>query len=61
MESTDRSKTEISNKIQCNICADIIESTYTHDFKWCSCKNCAVDGGKDYFRRLGSNFTELSN
>ena len=28
----------IKNSIQCNICGDIIESTYRHDFVECSCK-----------------------
>lgn len=50
----------ISNKIQCNICKDIIESEWVHDFKMCSCGNCGVDGGKDYCKRIGNNYTELS-
>ena len=33
------------NKIQCKKCKDIIESKHVHDFKWCSCKSIAVDGG----------------
>ena len=50
------------NAIQCIICDDVIESKHRHDFKWCSCGSCAVDGGKDYMRRLGdpSNWIELS-
>ena len=43
----------IHNKIRCKKCGDIIESTSVHDFKWCSCGACAVDGGHDYLRRLG--------
>ena len=35
----------IRNVIQCKHCGDIIESTHVHDFKFCSCKSCAVDGG----------------
>lgn len=52
----------ITNKIRCRKCDEIIESEYTHDFKWCSCHACAVDGGHDYLRRTGSldNFDELS-
>lgn len=30
---------------------DVIESMYRHDFKWCSCGQCAVDGGHDYLKR----------
>lgn len=41
----------ISNKVKCLLCNDIIESTHRHDFKWCSCKNVAVDGGKSYLKR----------
>ena len=50
----------ITNKIECLECGDIIESTYRHDFKWCNCGSCAVDGGKDYLRRVGKNWKELS-
>ena len=50
------------NKIQCNKCKDIIESKHVHDFKWCSCKSIAVDGGLEYLRRLGNleDIIELS-
>lgn len=39
------------NKIRCNICGDIIESKYTHDFVECSCGRVFVDGGLSYARR----------
>lgn len=39
------------NKIKCKKCGDVIESTYTHDYKRCSCGSCAVDGGHEYLRR----------
>jgi len=48
------------NKIQCNNCGDIIESVHVHDFKWCSCGNCAVDGGREYLKRNGINYKDLS-
>ena len=50
------------NKIQCNKCKDIIESKHVHDFKWCSCKSIAVDGGLEYLRRVGNleDIIELS-
>lgn len=44
----------IHNKIRCKKCGDIIESKSVHDFVWCSCKACAVDGGHDYLRRIGN-------
>lgn len=52
----------VRNAIRCNICGDEIESRNRHDFVWCSCKACAVDGGHDYLRRAGdhNNWTELS-
>lgn len=46
----------IENKIQCNICKDIIESKYTHDFKWCECGNVAIDGGKEYMKRCSKKY-----
>ena len=42
------------NAIRCKRCGDIIESRHVHDFKWCSCGQCAVDGGKDYPKRCWS-------
>ena len=50
------------NKIQCKKCKDIIESKYVYDFKWCVCRNIAVDGGLEYLRRVGNleDIIELS-
>lgn len=50
------------NKIKCKKCGDVIESKSVHDFKWCSCKAIAVDGGHEYLRRVGDleGFEELS-
>jgi hypothetical protein len=54
----------IRNAIRCVRCGDVIESTYTHDFKWCSCGMVAVDGGHEYLRRCfkdtPDDFEELS-
>ena len=52
----------IVNKIKCKKCGDVIESTYRHDFKFCKRGAVAVDGGKDYLRRLGDeeDYEELS-
>ncbi len=51
-----------TNKIKCLKCGDIIESTSAHDFKFCSCGACAVDGGMEYLRRVGEreDWEELS-
>lgn len=52
------------NATRCNFCEDVIESTYRHDFKRCSCGKVAVDGGLDYIRRgftdSKNDYTELS-
>lgn len=52
----------IENKIKCKKCEEIIESKHRHDFKFCKCGAVAVDGGKDYLRRLGNqeDYEELS-
>jgi len=50
------------NRIKCNKCGEIIESTHRHDFKFCKCGAVAVDGGNDYLRRSGNleDWEELS-
>ena len=48
------------NKIRCKKCGDVIQSEDRHDFKICKCGAVAVDGGRDYLRRIGSDFEELS-
>ena len=52
----------IRNAAKCRKCGDIIESTYVHDFKWCSCHSIFVDGGMEYLRRGGEleDIIELS-
>jgi len=55
----------LSNKIRCNFCQDTIKSKHRHDFVFCSCGAVAVDGGKDYLRRVfnenpETDYTELS-
>jgi len=37
-------------KVVCFKCLDVIQSMFRHDFKWCSCKSIAVDGGGDYLK-----------
>lgn len=52
----------ISNKIRCKKCGDVIESRSVHEFRCCSCGAIAVDGGKEYLRRIGNpeDMEELS-
>lgn len=44
----------ISNEIKCKKCGDVIESKSKNDYKRCSCGAVAVDGGKDYLKRIGN-------
>ena len=52
------------NQVQCKRCGSIITSEHSHDLKWCKCRGVAVDGGRDYLKRLTgdppSEYTELS-
>lgn len=43
----------VKNVIRCLLCGSVIESKNRHDFVWCSCKSVAVDGGREYLRRVG--------
>ena len=43
----------IRNAIRCKKCGDVIESKTVHDFKFCSCGSCAVDGGPITFAGAG--------
>lgn len=49
----------LSNKAQCKLCKDIIESVHRHDFVSCKCDEIFVDGGKDYLRRGAKDFNNL--
>lgn len=50
------------NAIKCKHCGQVIESKSRHDLQVCQCGRVAVDGGKEYLRRLGNidGYTELS-
>lgn len=50
----------VVNRIQCNICKDIIQSKHRRDFKMCSCNSVEVSGGTQYLRRIGKNYIDLS-
>lgn len=41
------------NRAKCLKCLDVIESKHRHDFVYCKCGSFAVDGGKEYLRRVG--------
>ena len=52
-----------TNRIRCKKCGDVIESTHRHDFKFCKCGAVAVDGGREYLKRIGKpeDYEELSH
>jgi hypothetical protein len=41
------------NKARCKKCGDVIDSRHVHDFVRCGCGAIAVDGGREYLRRVG--------
>lgn len=50
------------NRARCKKCKRIVESKHVHDFVWCLCKSIAVDGGREYLKRVGDpgDLEELS-
>ena len=51
----------LKNSIKCNLCGDTIESTHVHDFKWCKCGKVAVDGGREYLKRVYNNPADIED
>jgi hypothetical protein len=49
----------ITNKAQCRLCEDIIESKSRHDYVRCSCGGIAVDGGTAYRKRSAGNLSNI--
>lgn len=47
------------NAIRCPNCGDVIYSRHVHDFHYCSCGECAIDGGFDYVRVVAKNPDEI--
>jgi len=39
--------------IKCLECGDTVFSRARHDMRWCSCRSCYIDGGRDYCRMGG--------
>lgn len=50
----------IVNRGRCNYCGWVIESQSRHHLNICGCGKFFVDGGCEYLRRGGDNWTELS-
>jgi hypothetical protein len=49
----------ITNKAQCRLCEDIIESKSRHDYVRCQCGEIAVDGGTAYRKRSAGNLSNI--
>lgn len=45
--------------IKCSKCEDVIYSTHRHDYRLCECKECFVDGGRDYLRCGGGELVKI--
>lgn len=48
------------NRVQCNSCKSIIESTSQHHFVSCSCGKCSVDGGSGWGGRVIGDPTNMT-
>ena len=48
-----------SNKAQCGLCKEVIESKYRHDYVTCACGNIFIDGGLAYLRRGAVDMTKF--
>jgi len=40
----------VANAATCLSCGDSIYSAFRHDYTTCSCGDCSLDGGCDYFK-----------
>lgn len=49
----------VTNKAQCKLCGDVIESKHGHDFVRCKCGEISVDGGKNYIKRSAKNLDSI--
>lgn len=53
----------VRNAARCDTCNQVVESKHRHDFVECECGALAVDGGREYTRRVykpDSTWTELA-
>lgn len=43
-------KKKLIEGLKCPKCGDEIYSMHRHDFRYCKCRYCFIDGGRDYLR-----------
>ena len=64
MPEAERRKIDVGdiwmNRIQCKKCGDIITSNNRHDFKYCKCGACFVDGGS-WYGRYGGEIADIED
>ena len=53
--------TQARHAIQCTKCQETIESKHSHDFKYCSCKSVAIDGGLEDGNRILGQASDIEN
>ena len=46
-------------KIRCLICGDTIKSKSVHNLVSCKCESCYIDGGNEYLRFGGNDFSKI--
>ena len=52
---------QVRHAIQCKKCLETIESNNIYDFKYCSCKAVAIDGGISDGNRIIGNLSDIEN
>jgi hypothetical protein len=52
---------QVRHAVQCKKCKDTIESTYRHDFKYCSCGAVGIDGGIEAGNHILGNLEDIEN
>lgn len=53
--------TQVRHVIKCKKCLETIESKDVHDYKSCSCKSVAIDGGIQEGNRILGNICDIED
>jgi hypothetical protein len=53
--------TQVRHAIKCKKCLETIESKYVHDYRCCSCKSVAIDGGNEEGNRILGNVCDIED
>jgi hypothetical protein len=52
---------QVRHAVLCKKCKDTIESTYRHDFKYCSCGAVGIDGGIEAGNQILGNLEDMED